>query len=123
MTRRARERAALRDRGLGRVEQHHALVLLLTERRRDELRARVHLGAARELALGVDEVDALDVARERAPHENISLRRDRETIRATLVLAAGQRRRQALGDADLRCVLDLQDRVGAHAGDVERVVR
>src|SRR5262249_2623395 len=66
---------------------------------------------------------ALDVARERTPHEHVALGRDREAVGAALVLAGRQVRREALGDADLRRVLDLEDRVGAHAGDVERVVR
>ncbi len=120
---RARERAALRDRGLGRVEQHHALVLLVRHRRRDQHRAGRELRGARERALGIDHIDVLDVARERAPHEQVAVGADRDAIGTTAVLAGGQGRRHALGDADLRRVLDLEDRVRPHAGDVQRVVR
>ena len=93
-------------------------------RRRDERRAGVDLRRGRELALGVDDLDALDAARERAPHEHVAVGADREAVGAAAVLAARQADAdEALGDADLRRVLDLEDRVAAQARDVERVVR
>ncbi len=60
---------------------------------------------------------------ERGPHEHVAVRRDRDAIGAAALVIDRERRRRAGAWIDLRCMRDLEQRIGAHAGEVQRVAR